>query len=327
MNETPREIVVNNELSSTPAVNIVNKEFSSSPIVNKEFSSTPLPNKKFPLNFDLNCSASTIPGISDNEEDQDYLPEPLNETNSSHEDCNFSFIGEENDIMKERKFVLFESKLIELLKKIPCPKCTEPMASLKKLSQGTCLSVKTYCPNDHLIVNWDSQPFLDQMPAFNLICSASTLFSGATYERVSKVAEFSGLNFVNHTTYYNIQRNLLLPVIEKTYQKSVSNAREEVQDSTGTVLGDGRFDSPGKSAKYCSYSCQDPKTKKILVTKTVQTTKGKGSSPLELKGFQQCVEELEKLKFNLTAIATDRNKQIAKWIRENRKLLKDLNLV
>ena len=83
------------------------------------------------------------------------------------------------------------------------------------------------------------------------------------------------------------------------------------------ILGEGRFDSPGKSAKYCTYTCQSPVTKKIIATSTIQTSKGKSSAPLELQGFMNCLHDLESNGFAFKSIATDRNSQIAKWLREN----------
>ena len=84
---------------------------------------------------------------------------------------------------------------------------------------------------------------------------------------------------------------------------------QEISKNDLVILGDGRFDSPGKSAKYCTYT---------IATTTIQTSKGKGSSPLELEGFKSCLHELESYDFRLKSIATDRNAQITKWLRENR---------
>ena len=84
------------------------------------------------------------------------------------------------------------------------------------------------------------------------------------------------------------------------------------------MLGDGRFDSPGKAAKYCTYTCQSPSTKKIVATNTIQTDKGKGSSPLEMGAFQNCLQDLDSVGFVVNTVATDRNKQVAKWIRTER---------
>ena len=39
--------------------------------------------------------------------------------------------------------------------------------------------------------------------------------------------------------------------------------------------------------------------------------------PLELQGFVNCLVELENDGVILSAVATDRNRQLAKWMREN----------
>ena len=131
---------------------------------------------------------------------------------------------------------------------------------------------------------------------------------------MKKPLEFTGLHFVNSNTFYNIQRTLILPTINHQFQQCMAIAREKSQNDK-VVLGDGRFDSPGKAAKYCTYTCQSPSTKKIVATNTIQTVKGKGSSPLELRAFQNCLQDLDSVGFVVNTVATDRNKQVAKLIR------------
>ena len=46
--------------------------------------------------------------------------------------------------------------------------------------------------------------------------------------------------------------------------------------------------------------------------------RGKGSVPLELKGIQNCLHELEKENYSIEILTTDRNRQLAKWLREER---------
>ena len=48
---------------------------------------------------------------------------------------------------------------------------------------------------------------------------------------------------------------------------------------------------------------------------TVQTSLGKGSAPLELEGFKNCLDDLAN-DMTIKIISTDRNKQIAKWVRD-----------
>lgn len=126
---------------------------------------------------------------------------------------------------------------------------------------------------------------------------------------------FSGLNFVNPTSFYNIQRTLVVPVINKHFNENIVQAREESKGKDKAILGDGRFDSPGKCAKYCTYTCISPSTKKVVASTTIQTTKGKGSAPLELTGFKKCLDELSSNNYPVSVVATDRNRQLAKWLR------------
>ena len=138
---------------------------------------------------------------------------------------------------------------------------------------------------------------------------------------MKRPAEFAGLSFVNSNTFYNIQRTLILPTINKQFDENIKLARDEAKQQELVILGDGRFDSPGNSAKYCTYTCQSPITKKIIATSTVQTLKGKGSAPLELKGFQNCLQDLDADSYTVETVATGRNRQLAKWIRVERPLI------
>ena len=54
--------------------------------------------------------------------------------------------------------------------------------------------------------------------------------------------------------------------------------------------------------------------KKNIASVTPQ--KGSGKVALELKGLQECLQDLSKVGYTINVIATDRNRQIAKWIRE-----------
>ena len=120
-----------------------------------------------------------------------------------------------------------------------------------------------------------------------------TLFilSGQTFSHIKKVADYSGLSFVNLTTYYKIQRSLVLQAIHEHYAINIEQAWKEVQDTNKVVLGDACFDSPGKCAKYCTYFLQSPITKKIIAHITLQKDSDKGSASLEFKGLQECLQD------------------------------------
>ena len=68
--------------------------------------------------------------------------------------------------------------------------------------------------------------------------------------------------------------------------------------------------------KYCTYSLQSPITKNFFASVTLQKDSGKGSASLELKRLQECLQDLSNVGCTINVIATDRNRQIAKWIRK-----------
>ena len=59
-----------------------------------------------------------------------------------------------------------------------------------------------------------------------------------------------------------------------------------------------------------------PITKKIIASVTLQKDSGKGSASPELKRLQECLQDLSNVGYTINVIATDKNRQIAKWIRE-----------
>ena len=61
------------------------------------------------------------------------------------------------------------------------------------------------------------------------------------------------------------------------------------------VAGDGRCDSPGNSAKYCSYTLMDTDTHLVLHSVTVDKREVGGKSPnMEREALFRCLTQLTK---------------------------------
>ena len=56
-------------------------------------------------------------------------------------------------------------------------------------------------------------------------------------------------------------------------------ALQEYKDCKLIVAGDGRCDSPGSSAKFCSYSLMDVSTSKVLHVETIDKREVQLQSP------------------------------------------------
>ena len=77
------------------------------------------------------------------------------------------------------------------------------------------------------------------------------------------------------------------------------------------LVGDGRSDSPGFLAKYCTYSMTDMITQKVIAFAMVEVTETGGSSTnMEVLGFERCLKQLLDNGFVVEAIATDRHVQV-----------------
>ena len=96
------------------------------------------------------------------------------------------------------------------------------------------------------------------------------------------------------------------------------NALFNELQGTGLVVGaDGRFDSMGHCAKYGSYTAMDLDRNKVLTVELVQSNEVPSSTHMELKGLQKMVQLFNQFNITVTALVTDRHRQIQKWIREN----------
>lgn len=75
--------------------------------------------------------------------------------------------------------------------------------------------------------------------------------------------------------------------------------------------GDGRMDSPGFCAQYCSYSVMDNDTKKIISIVNIDKREtARNSVAMEKEGFLRTFDDLCR-NVKLTEICTDANTQIS----------------
>ena len=204
--------------------------------------------------------------VYDNDDDEEYKCEMTDNAGSSSDDTDYELDSEENP---ERKFLVFESCLKLLLK--VCSKCGGTIFESTETTSGSMFSVKMLCVNNHLTC-WNSQPLIKNIAAGHLLSSAAILFSGNTFSRIAQFASFLNLKFFSHTTFYNIQNKYLFPVVNKAWKEERSSVLDEVK-SNGPVnlIGDGRCDSPGHNAKYCTYTMMTDEGK-VAAINVVQVT-------------------------------------------------------
>ena len=237
----------------------------------------------------------------DDDDDEEYKCEMTDNVDSSSDDTDYELDSEEHP---ERKFLVFESCLKLLLKF--CSKCGGTIIESTETTSGSMFSVKMLCVNNHL-TSWNSQPLIKNIAAGNLLASAAILFSGNTFSRIAQFASFLKLKFFSHTTYYNIQNRYLFPVVKIAWNEERSAVSNEVK-SNGPVnlIGDGRCDSPGHNAKYCTYTMMTDEGK-VAAFNVVQVTEVTSSNAMEKEGFERCIQDLAREEVTIKRIATDRH--------------------
>ena len=145
-------------------------------------------------------------------------------------------------------YLVFESALVLLFS--VCRFCLSRTVDVSKVTIGSFLRVTQKCSNCRRKYVWESQSFIVNVPAGNLLTSAAILYAGALPTKAMRV--FSILNCVNITltTFFRHQRKYLQPAIssissiwEKQQLSLISSLKD--QKKKLALSGDGRADSPG----------------------------------------------------------------------------------
>ncbi|XP_043922025.1 uncharacterized protein LOC122797242 [Protopterus annectens] len=180
--------------------------------------STPVRSKET-INCSLTSDAQTMyEDINDcHEEDPDWC-EPSATMSVSENDETLEYENVEQQMGLQRKFIVFEDCLDELLRRMICPDCKAPACDdYEKRVVASMFATKVMCLNGHEIVSWQSQPVLGRMPVGNLLNAAAVLFSGSTYAHIARFCAYVGLEFISQTTFYDLQREYLFPVVQKQW--------------------------------------------------------------------------------------------------------------
>ena len=72
-----------------------------------------------------------------------------------------------------------------------------------------------------------------------------------------------------------------------------------------SIIGDGRCDSPGYSAKYCTYTVMEQSSDKILDFQLIQVSEVPNSPAMEKVGLERCLQKLSTAGVTVQMLATD----------------------
>ena len=228
----------------------------------------------------------------------------------------------ETDITKskQRVFLVYEEKLKELLRFCPiCGSLIIPENTVEVFNEGSQLSLRLNCMGS-CTYKWQSQPLLSDLKgAGNLLVTAGIFFSGIPFAKFESFAKLTNLKFIGKGTFYNLREQYLFPVVRSAWQNQQAAVFADLKSRDGRVVlaGDGRCDSPGHCAKYCTYTFLDVDSKKVVDFKVVSVTEVANSNQMEKKGFVETLSSIEANGIEVDIISTDRHPQIKKEMRVN----------
>ena len=116
--------------------------------------------------------------------------------------------------------------------------------------------------------------------------------------------------------YYQLKRDFIVPVVEQKWKVQRRRMVELLKSRDVVILvGDGRCDSPGFSAKYCIYTFMETQTGQVVDTVVIPVIEVANSNAMEKEGFIRILRKLKEEGVIVDIISTDKHVQIKKLMR------------
>ncbi|CAN8023127.1 unnamed protein product [Ixodes persulcatus] len=211
----------------------------------------------------------------------------------------------------ERQFLVFESCLRELFS--TCQECSRP-CNTTITPLGTLIKVKSICPLKHERI-WNSQPLMNGRAAENILLSSHLLFSGSSVTTTLRMLRHMNVEVFSDQTFYKYQKSLLFPAIDEVYLQEQQDLVRQLEDQDVDITSDGRFDSPGFSAKFLTYTAHVQQINKILHSIQVQlgeSERAMASVNIEKEGLIKLLEFFKEKRIHVKSLGTDRHPAIRK---------------
>ena len=290
--------------------------------VNTEFSFPPNTNIKFYSDTEgdgdeIKETETEVETETDDVEKSDstYIPEYTESSDDSSDPEESCFDYTNTTPVREPKFLVFWTCLMSLFRF--CFTCFQKTTITCVKTRGTLITVTMTCPKKH-VHKWQSQPIINGMGAGNLLLSASILYSGNTFTRISEMLSSINVVAFSRTLYYQIQKTFLYPTLNTVYKLHRANIFNVCRTRTeNNFIGGGRSDSPGYSAKYGTYSLMSTDINKTVDFHVVHVGIAGNSSRMEKKGLEILLEKLQKFDLKMASLITDRHVQIRAFLKKD----------
>ncbi|XP_056408346.1 uncharacterized protein LOC130310103 isoform X1 [Hyla sarda] len=228
-----------------------------------------------------------------------------------------SCIGQETadkNCVKERKFIVFESCLDVLFRKVRCKieDCNALVTHTQKHVLGSYLSVTGQCLKGHTFHIWHSQPTRGEVALGNVLSSAALLFSGSDFHKVQELCHLLGLQFISHHLYDLYQHKYLFPTVNLHWQQERLRLNKASLGTRLCLAGSGQCNTYENGYRYGIYTFLDTATKRIVDFETIQGTKANSFVALKRKAFVRCLNRILRDRFEVASVSTDYHPKLKK---------------
>lgn len=153
--------------------------------------------------------------------------------------------SEEYQHLKEKKFVVGEKAILDLLKRSSCKECKEPVdpSSItegEKIASG--IKFKFVCKNGHE-GKWISTPFYGARSVVNMMLQLMVLLSGMSWENFAMGASFINL-IIGSGRHFYVMQHQYSTAIKSYFLSHIDKARQSLGGIPLSIAVDVRYDSP-----------------------------------------------------------------------------------
>lgn len=176
-------------------------------------------------------------------------------------------------------------------------------------TEARCCHISWKCSNGH-VGSWCSLFLLcnkggKDFHTNSLLLAIGILVSGNNFDKLNLFCKFLNLSLISRSTFMRLQRFYLIPEIKGFWQEMKNAIWQVLAEEPVVLCGDGRNDSSGHNAKYCTYVLMEEFLEVIVDVDVVDMRETGGiSTNMEEFGLKRLLERLVG-KIILSEIVTD----------------------
>ena len=223
------------------------------------------------------------------------------------------------DMIQGKKVLVNVSSLLAMAHhKCHRSDCHEVIIRCTPIVSGCSMKLEIMCSANHLM-EWHSCPNImnkegGSIPANNILQAAGILFSGNHFAKFFMFNRILNIHGISESTFYRYQKHFLVPVVDQYWLHQQADMISQLAGKLVILAGDGRCNSPGSSAKYCSYTLMDTETDLVVHTATVDKREVGGKSPnMErealFRGLRKVIQDI-----SVKEIVTDASASVRKML-------------